>query len=109
MVRRTTSLLGIAAFALSICACSKSDPGITKEVRTKLAADDTVKAYKIDVETSKTVVTLTGTIDSPSARIRAFELARATTGVTGVVDQLILTPPAVATSGVKAPNTQPKP
>ena len=107
MLRRAGSLLGIAVFVVSMAACSKSDPGITTAVKTKLAADDTVKAYKIDVDTKDAVVTLTGTVDSADAKTKAVELARATKGVTGVVDQLSVAPAAVATSGASEVLTDP--
>src|SRR4030095_10434991 len=98
MLRRTTSLLGIAAFVLSMAACSMSDPGITTAVKTKLAADDTVKAYKIDVDTKNKIVTLTGTVDTAEAKTRAVAVARSTNGVSDVVDQLSVSPPSVPTS-----------
>lgn len=100
MLRRAGSLFGIAAFVVSMAACSQSDPGITTAVKSKLAADDTVKAYKIDVDTKDAVVTLKGTVDSADAKTRAVEVARSTKGVTDVIDQLNVTPPGVATSGV---------
>lgn len=99
MLRRAVSLFGIAAFVVSMAACSQSDPGITTAVKSKLAADDTVKAYKIDVDTKDAVVTLKGTVDTAEAKTRAVEVARSTNGVTDVVDQLNVSPPAVATSG----------
>lgn len=108
MLRRAVSLLGIAAFAVSMAGCSHSDPGITTAVKTKLAVDDTVKAYKIDVDTKDGKVTLTGTVDTAEAKSRAVDLARATKGVTDVDDQLAVTPaapPPVATSGVSEPLT----
>lgn len=105
MVRRATLLLGIAALVGTMVACSQTDPGVTTAVKAKLAADDVVKAYKIDVDTRGGVVTLSGTVDTAQARTRAVEVARTTTGVTGVQDQLAVAPPAVATSGVTAPLT----
>ena len=107
MLRRVASLLGIAVFTLSMTACSKSDPGITTAVKTKMAADDTVKAYKIDVDTKNAVVTLSGTVDTADAKTRAVELARSTKGVTDVVDQLSVAPAAVATSGASEVLTDP--
>ena len=107
MLRRAASLLGIAVFTLSMTACSKSDPGITTAVKAKLAADDTVKAYKIDVDTKNAVVTLTGSVDTADGKTRAVELARTTKGVTDVVDQLSVAPPAVATSGAAEALTDP--
>lgn len=109
MLRRTTSLLGIAAFVLSMAACSMSDPGITTAVKTKLAADDTVKAYKIDVDTKNKIVTLTGTVDTAEAKTRAVAVARSTNGVSDVVDQLSVSPPSVPTSGVTVPEVMTDP
>jgi len=101
--RRIGALLGAAAMALVVVACSKSDPGITTAVKTKLAADSTVKAYLINVDTKDGVVTLAGNVDTDAAKGRAVELARATTGVRDVRDELTVTPPAAATSGVGEP------
>ncbi|MDQ3070460.1 MAG: BON domain-containing protein [Acidobacteriota bacterium] len=78
-----------AVIALA-AACAASDPGISTAVKTKLAADDTVKAYQIDVDTKGAVVTLTGTVPSAAARDRALEIARATDGVTRVEDKLMV-------------------
>ena len=107
MFRRTGSLVGIAAFVLMMAGCSHSDPGITTAVKTKLAADDTVKAYKIDVDTKEGVVTLSGSVDTAEAKTKAVEVARNTKGVVSVTDQLTVAPPAVATSGVSEAVTDP--
>ena len=80
-------------------ACSQTDSGITTAVKSKMAADDTVKAYKIDVDTHNKVVTLSGEVDSQAQRDQALLLARNTKGVTDVIDQLRVNPTA-ATSGV---------
>jgi len=80
--------LGVALVAVLSVACAASDPGITTAVKTKLAADDTVKAYQINVDTQGGVVTLTGTVPSAAARDKALELARGTDGVTRVEDRL---------------------
>lgn len=89
--------LGAAAIAMLTVACAQTDPGVTTAVKAKLAADDTVKAYRIDVDTQDKVVTLKGEVDTPGARTRAVELAKATAGVRDVVDQLTVaagvTPP----------------
>ena len=100
IARRLGTLVGAAAIALTTVACAESDPGITTAVKTKLAADDTVKAYRIDVDTKDRVVTLNGAVDTPIARQRAIELARGTEGVRDVVDQLTVTPGATPTTGV---------
>jgi hypothetical protein len=80
-------------------ACSQSDAGITTAVKSKLAADDTVKAYKVDVDTENKVVTLSGEVDTDAQRTHAVMIARNTDGVADVIDQLRVNPTA-ATSGV---------
>ena len=98
--KRIGTLLGAAAIALTAVACSSTDPGLTTAVKSKLAADDTVKAYKIDVDTKDAVVTLNGAVDSAAAKRRAVELARGTEGVRDVVDQMTVTPGVTPTTGV---------
>lgn len=80
-------------------ACAQSDAGITTAVKSKLAADDTVKAYKVDVDTANKVVTLSGEVDNDAQRAHAVMIARNTDGVADVIDQLRVNPTA-ATSGV---------
>ena len=98
--KRIGTLLGAAAIALTTVACSSTDPGLTTAVKSKLAADDTVKSYRIDVDTKDAVVTLNGAVDTAAARARAVELARTTEGVRDVVDRLTVTPGATPTTGV---------
>jgi hyperosmotically inducible protein len=98
--KRIGTLLGAAAIALTAVACSSTDPGLTTAVKSKLAADDTVKSYRIDVDTKDAVVTLNGAVDTAAARARAVELARSTEGVRDVVDRLTVTPGATPTTGV---------
>lgn len=86
-MKKLSQLMLAAVIAVS-AACAASDPGVTTAVKSKLAADDTVKAYQIDVDTKDGVVTLTGTVPTAAARDRALELARGTDGVTRVEDRL---------------------
>jgi hypothetical protein len=80
-------------------ACSQSDAGITTAVKSKLAADDMVKAYKVDVDTENKVVTLTGDVETAAQRAHAVMIARNTDGVADVIDQLRVNP-TEATSGI---------
>jgi hyperosmotically inducible protein len=100
MQRKTLSAwIGAVALALTTIACAETDPGITTAVKGKLAADDTVKSYRIDVDTKDRVVTLSGAVDTPAAKTRAVELARTTDGVQNVVDQLTVSPGVTPTTG----------
>src|SRR4029450_9422508 len=80
-------------------ACSQTDAGITTAVKSKMAADDTVKAYKIDVDTQNKVGTLRRDVAPPVQREEAGLIARNTKGVSDVIDRLHVSPTA-ATSGV---------
>lgn len=83
-----STCLAIGLVVGLMTACGQSDPGITATVKMGLAADDVVKAYQIDVDTKDNVVTLTGTVDSTTAKDRAVTVAQGTKGVTNVVDNL---------------------
>ena len=97
MYQRFAILLSAGALALTV-ACSQTDAGITSAVKTKMAADNTVKASEINVDTHNHVVTLNGTVGSNAEKERAVMIARNTRGVTSVVDNLTVGPVA-ATSG----------
>jgi hypothetical protein len=97
-MKRLAGLIPAAALVLTV-ACGQTDAGITTAVKSKLAADDSVSAFQIDVDTANGVVTLTGDVDTATARDRAVMLARDTDGVTDVIDNLELTDTA-ATTGV---------
>jgi hyperosmotically inducible protein len=71
-------------------------------VKSKLIADDIVKARDINVDTHDRVVTLTGTVQSATEESRAIELARNTNGVADVVDKMSVAsaePGATPTTG----------
>jgi hyperosmotically inducible periplasmic protein len=101
--QKLVGLLGAVVVAVMAVACSQSDPGITTAVKSKMAADDTVKAYRIDVDTKDRVVTLKGQVDSETGRRRAIEIARTTEGVRDVVDGLTVSPGATPTTGIDDP------
>jgi hyperosmotically inducible protein len=96
MLQRLGVLLCAAAVAV---ACSQSDAGITTKIKAKMAADDTVKAYQIDVTTQDRVVTLTGKVETATAKEQAVAIARNTEGVRDIIDHLTVDETA-ATTGV---------
>jgi len=95
-MRRLINLAGALVLMLAALGCGKTDAGITTEVKAKLVADDTVKAYQINVDTKDHVVTLTGNVDSAAAKEKAVAIARASDGVTSVVDNIVVAGGAVA-------------
>jgi osmotically-inducible protein OsmY len=65
-----------------------NDSALAAKIKSKMVLDDDVAARGIDVDTSGTIVTLTGVVRSAGERDRAVRLARETKGVTKVVDKL---------------------
>jgi osmotically-inducible protein OsmY len=61
-----------------------SDAAITTKVKAKFAADSTVSATKIHVDTDNGVVKLTGTAKSQDEAAKAAEIAKSTDGVASV-------------------------
>src|SRR6185369_1241136 len=112
MLQRFAILFSAAGLVMTV-ACAQTDPGITTAVKAKLAADNTVKAYQIDVDTASGVVTLTGIVEAPAAKEQAVILARGTDGVKDVVDHITVnqaaatTPNTLESTSEKASRTQP--
>lgn len=67
---------------------STSDPAITASIQASYLKDPDLSVLKIDVDTKDGVVTLNGTAETPSARLRAEKLAEATKGVREVRNHL---------------------
>jgi len=82
---RMVVLVGAVCLMMS---CASTDVGITAKVKAKIAADNALNAFQIQVETKDKVVTLTGNIDSEEAKNAALEVARNTKGVVDVVDMI---------------------
>ena len=85
IVDKTAATAGKAATKLEQAVDAGS---LTAKIKSKMALDDLVKASTINVDTTGSVVTLTGTVESSQERERAVRLARETAGVTSVVDKL---------------------
>jgi hyperosmotically inducible protein len=64
------------------------DAAITAKVKAAILAEPGLKSLQINVDTNSATVTLSGSVDNADLRERAKQIASATTGVKGVVDQL---------------------
>jgi len=67
---------------------ASSDAAITSAIRNKFAADSTLAMFNLGVQTWKGTVNLTGLVNGYAARNRAAELARATSGVVAVNNEI---------------------
>jgi hyperosmotically inducible protein len=77
-----------AAVAANQAQQALENGAITAKIKSKMTLDDTLDALKINVDTAKGVVTLTGTVATEAQHQRALQLARETDGVREVVDRL---------------------
>jgi hyperosmotically inducible protein len=94
-VRRVHAWLLIFVFVLPFTlACGKTigetidDAAITARVKTALLNDSQVAGMKIDVDTTKGVVTMSGVVKSREEESRALELAKQVGGVREVKSTL---------------------
>jgi hyperosmotically inducible periplasmic protein len=97
--RLTVFVLMIALIApLLLAACGKSvgdtidDATITTRVKTALLNDPDVGILRIDVDTFKGVVTLSGRVHTKDEEAKAVALARKISGVTDVKSTLQIQP-----------------
>jgi osmotically-inducible protein OsmY len=70
------------------------DTTITTRVKTAMLNDPSVGGLRIDVDTFKSIVTLTGRVKSQSEHDQAVALARRVNGVSEVKDSLQVIPDA---------------
>ena len=66
------------------------ESALTAKIKSKMALDDRVNSRAINVDTSGSVVTLSGVVRSADERVRAVRLARETHGISRVIDRLRL-------------------
>jgi hyperosmotically inducible protein len=97
-VRQEVVTLANRAAAKASVAATKvggtmSEGALTAKIKSKMALDDHVSGRAINVDTSGSVVTLTGVVASADERERAVRLARDTEGITQVVDRLQIRTP----------------
>jgi hyperosmotically inducible protein len=88
MVRKSAVILCAIALSVATTAFAQTDAALSASVKTSLAADDQVKASAVKVTTVDHVVTLSGSVPSEAVKERALKIARDTSGVSSVVDQL---------------------
>ena len=88
MVKKSAGFFCALSLSFATVAFAQTDSALTASVKTKLAADDLVKASSVNVTTVDHVVTLAGVVATKAAKDRAIAIARDTSGVTSVVDKL---------------------
>jgi len=100
IAQRFTTML-VTAVALSLAACAPGphkqgtgeyvdDVVITSKVKAAFAADPTVKATEVKVDTFKGTVQLSGFVESRESAQKAVQLAREVKGVKEVRNNTVL-------------------
>lgn len=90
-----------ALIVTSACTARRSpstrvdDAAITAKIKTKIAADPQVNPFEVDVDTSKGVVRLSGTVETSADRAEIVRIAENTRGVVRVVNDIRLGDPSV--------------
>jgi hyperosmotically inducible protein len=67
-----------------------TEGSLTAKIKAKMALDDTVKALNLNVDTTGSVVTVSGVVATEAERAKALQLAKETEGVTQVVDRITI-------------------
>ncbi len=99
--RLVLALVIVGSLAGSVMACTSSptsestgeyvdDSVISNKLRGQLVGDKDLNVFKIDVETYKGVVQLSGFVDTLEAKNRAGKVASGVTGVRQVSNNLIV-------------------
>jgi hyperosmotically inducible periplasmic protein len=95
-----TVLILTLAVGLSACATNQpadeqvDDAAITTKIKAKLTGDPEINPFNIDVDSEDGVVTLRGEVEKMVAKTEAEKLARNTSGVRRVVNQIKVVSPA---------------
>lgn len=103
------AVLIIAVLTIGV-ACSKavSDSDVTSQVQAKINEDSGLQGKGVNVETSKGIVTLSGTVADDTQRTAASRYASAVPGVTQVVNNLQVAPEAMSEPVAQAPEPEPQ-
>ena len=98
-MRKMHRLLGVVLVLILTTACAGKrvnatvdDPTITTRVKTAFINDPLVGGLRIDVDTFKGAVTLSGRVKSEQEQEKAIQLARSIRGVTSVKSSLVIQP-----------------
>lgn len=103
MVSRKLAILALSAAIATATGCSVmrgqqsagdyvDDTGITADIKAAFAADQTVSATALSVETMNGTVQLSGFAKSQAEKNRAAEIARQSKGVKAVRNDIVVRP-----------------
>jgi osmotically-inducible protein OsmY len=88
--RATQEVAASTKEAASKTAAALDDAALTTKVKAALFAEPGLKTLQIEVETHDQVVTLAGSVDTPTLRDRAVTIAGSLDGVRQVIDKLVV-------------------
>ena len=86
----TAALFGCAGLApdsKEVVAAPGDNEALVNNIQIRLFNDPVTSRMKLGLAADDGIVTVTGRIDNPSARLRAISVVRSTPGVRGVIDK----------------------
>ena len=101
--------LALATGLTVACSRGVSDAQLAGQVQGKIATDSLVQSRQFTVQAANGVVTLAGSVNNEAERSAAANDAAQIPGVKTVVNNLEVTPPAVAQTPAPAPEPAPEP
>jgi BON domain len=87
VMRNFAGVIAVLALVAS-AACTKPDERLTKAVQDRLASDQIVRGYHLDVNTDQKVVSISGTVDTSVAKDQALSIVKGTPEVVEVRDHI---------------------
>jgi len=91
------------------CSKARTDESIATDIKASMFSDAQTKSADINVAVKNGTATLTGQVPDENARYEAFKIAKQTSGVANVEDQMSLPPAPVSAASEPAANAAPVP
>jgi hypothetical protein len=89
------------------CSKARTDESIATDIKAGMFSDAQTKSADINVAVKNGTATLTGQVPDENARYEAFKIAKQTSGVVNVEDQMSLPPAPVSAASEPAANAAP--
>jgi len=109
MCKTVLAVLAIACGLVPGCSKARNDETIATDIKASLFSASQTKAANIDVSVTHGTVTLSGNVPDENARYEAFKIAKETSGVVNVEDQMSLPPARKRVARQAAAAGDPKP
>jgi hypothetical protein len=105
MRKTVIAVLAVGLGLIFGCSKARNDETIANDIKAGLFSDAQTKSANLDVIVKNGTVTLVGEVPDENTRYEAFKIAKETSGVISVQDQISLPQPLASRSRETVPNT----